>query len=441
MVVWHRERMSTREIQEREVNRVVVVGASLAGLRAAETLRNEGFGGEVVVIGAETHRPYDRPPLSKKLLAGEWEPDRIHLRPADSFDELDVEWRLGIAASGLDPDRDLLHLSDGTDIEFDGCIIATGATCRRMPEQSRYSHVHELRTLDDSMRLRSELAEGDHHVVVIGAGFIGLEVAATAKQLGNRVTVLEGAAAPLIRGLGAAMGSAIGAMHAERGVGIRCDVQVDRLHDDGVLLVGGELVEADIVVVGIGVVPATAWLGDSGLELRDGVVCDETLNARRTDGSTRPGVYAAGDVLRWPNALFDEEMRVEHWTNAAEQGAAAAKNLLAAAGIVTGATDGDDVTTGDPRPTRPEPYAPVPFFWSDQFDIRVQFLGRSGPDDEVVVAAGSIEDGKFLALYRQGERLHGALGVNAPRWVMKMRTSLTERASWDDALAVADTFS
>ncbi len=354
-----------------QMDRVVVVGASLAGLRAAETLRSDGFEGEVVVVGAEPHRPYDRPPLSKKVLAGEWEPDRIQLRQPDSFDELDVEWRLGLAATGLDPDAGILHLSDGTDVSFDGCIIATGAACRRLPEQGRHGHVHELRTLDDAMRLRADLSAGDHHVVVIGAGFIGLEVAATAKQLGNRVTVLEGAPAPLIRGLGEEMGAAVGALHAERGVDIRCGVQVDRLHENGVLLADGELIESDLVVVGIGVVPATAWLDDSGLELRDGVVCDETLNARRADGGLRPGVYAAGDVLRWPNSLFDEEMRIEHWTNAAEQGAAAARNLLAAS-----------------RGEEPEAYAPVPFFWSDQFDIRVQFLGRSAPDDEVVVAAG-----------------------------------------------------
>lgn len=417
-----------------DLNRIVVVGASLAGLRAAETLRSEGFDGEVVIVGAEPHRPYDRPPLSKKLLAGEWEPDRIHLRQPDTFDDLDVEWRFGVAGAGLDPRAGVLHLTDGIDLAYDGCIIATGATCRRLPEQSRYGHVHEVRTLDDSMRLRAEIADGGRHVVVIGAGFIGLEVAATAKQLGNDVTVLEGGPAPLMRGLGAEMGRAIGAMHEARGVTLRCDVQIDRLHDDGVLLVGrdgveGELIEADIVVVGIGVVPATSWLGDSGLQLRDGVVCNETLNALDASGNTVPGVYAAGDVLRWPNPLFGEEMRVEHWTNAAEQGAAAAKNLLAAAGL---------------RADAPEPYAPVPFFWSDQFDIRVQFLGRAHADDHVEVVLGSTEpdhDGavKFLALYRSGNRLHGALGVNAPRWAMKMRGQLLEQASWDDALAHAAT--
>ena len=402
------------------MQRVVVIGASLAGLRAAETLRSAGFDGQVVVVGAEPHRPYDRPPLSKKLLAGEWEPERIHLRRPDVFDDLDVEWRLGVAASRLDLEGRRVELSDGDALAFDACIIATGATCRRLPDQGRFAHVHELRTLDDSMRLRAELAGGGRRVVVIGAGFIGLEVAATAAGLGNEVTVLEGGSAPLVRGLGEEMGRAIGAMHAERGVEIRCEVRVDRLDEAGVVLEGGELIEADIVVVGIGVVPATRWLEGSGIELRDGVVCDETLLARSESGGVVDGVYAAGDVLRWPNPLFGEEMRVEHWTNAAEQGAQAARNLLA---VAAGA--------------EPEPYAPVPFFWSDQFDIRIQFLGRSAVDDEVVVAAGSVEDGTFLALYGRDGRLHGALGVNAPRWVMPMRTLLLDGATWDGALAHA----
>jgi NADPH-dependent 2,4-dienoyl-CoA reductase/sulfur reductase-like enzyme len=405
-----------------QLEQVVVIGASLAGLRAAETLRSEGFEGKVTVVGAETHRPYDRPPLSKKLLAGEWEPDRIHLRQPDSFDELDVEWKLGVAASRLDLDARRVDLSDGTSLDFDGCIIATGAGCRRLPDQGRHAHVHEVRTVDDSMRLRAEIADGGRHVVVIGAGFIGLEVAATAKQLGNQVTVLEGASAPLIRGLGAEMGAAIGAMHEANGIDIRCNVRVDRLDPAGVLLEGGELVESDVVVVGIGVVPATQWLDDSGLEIRDGVVCDETLLARRTDGSPVPGVYAAGDVLRWPNALFGEEMRIEHWTNAAEQGAAAARSMLA-------------VAAGE----APEPYAPIPFFWSDQADIRIQFLGRAADDDEVLVGAGSIADGKFLTLYGREGKLHGALGVNAPRWVMPIRKLLLAGASWDEAVAHAAT--
>ncbi len=404
----------------------MVVGASLAGLRAAETLRGEGFDGEVVVIGAEPHRPYDRPPLSKKLLAGEWGPDRIQLRQPDAFDELDVDWRFGLAAAGLDLERRLLHLTDGDTLTFDGCVIATGAACRRLPEQSRHAHVHELRTVDDAMRLRSDLAGGGKRVVVIGAGFIGLEVAATAHQLGNDVTVLEGAPAPLARGLGEAMGSAIGELHRAAGIDLRCGVRVERLRDDGVMIAGDsstELVPADVIVVGIGVVPTTAWLADSGLEVRDGVVCDSMLRARRTDGSPVDGVYAAGDVLRWHNELFDEEMRVEHWTNAAEQGAAAGKNLVRS-------------FAGDAG----EPYAPVPFFWSDQLDLRIQFVGRAaaGPTEpvDVTVAAGDPADGMWLALYSDSAtgRLRGALGVNAPRWVMPMRALLSARASLPEAI-------
>jgi NADPH-dependent 2,4-dienoyl-CoA reductase/sulfur reductase-like enzyme len=399
------------------LDRVVIVGASLAGLRAAETLRQHDAVGSVVVVGAEPHRPYDRPPLSKKLLSGEWEPDRIHLRQPDVFDDLDVEWRLGAAAAGLDLGDRTVRLTDGSSVEFDGVVVATGAVPRRLLGHDDFDHVHELRSLDDALALRAEITPGGRRVVVIGAGFIGLEAAATAKTLGNDVVVLEGASAPLIRGLGAEMGEAIAELHRAKGIDVRCDVRIEALTHDGVRLEGGELVLADVVVVGIGVTPATDWLADSGLELRDGVVCDANLNAV-VDGTPVPGVFAAGDVARWPNELFDEEMRVEHWTNAAEQGAHAAGNLVRAA-------------QGEPL----QPYAPLPFFWSDQFEHRIQFLGRASADDEVRVVAGSVEDGKFLALFGRRGRLHGALGVNAPRWVMPTRKLFMERASWDDALA------
>ena len=395
-----------------ELERVVIVGASLAGLRAAETLRQKEFAGSIVIVGAEPHRPYDRPPLSKKLLAGEWEADRIQLRQPGTFDDLDVEWRFGVAASRLSLDPRRIDLTDGTSLDFDGVIIATGATPRRLAGQGRFDHVHELRSLDDALGVRQQIVEGGKRVVVIGAGFIGLEVASTARGLGNDVVVLEGAPAPLIRGLGADMGAAIADIHRERGVDVRCGVTVDELTESGVV-VDGETLTADVVVVGVGVVPATQWLSDSGLELNDGIVCDEMLCAA-------DGVYAAGDVARWTNPLFGEEMRIEHWTNAAEQGALAAENLLA---TVAG--------------QNPQPYAPVPFFWSDQFDQRIQFLGRSASDDEVVVGAGSVADGKLLALYGRNGKLHGAFGLNAPRWVMPMRKLLMAQASWDEALAHA----
>jgi NADPH-dependent 2,4-dienoyl-CoA reductase/sulfur reductase-like enzyme len=404
------------------LQRVVVVGASLAGLRAAETLAQRSPELDLVVVGAEPHRPYDRPPLSKKLLSGEWEADRIQLRQPESFDDLDVDWRFGVAVSqlvlasagGSGASGGRLELSDGSSLDADGIIIATGASPRRLPRQSEFAHVHVLRTLDDALAVRSVIAEGGKRVVVIGAGFIGLEVAATARQLENTVTVIEGAAAPLIRGLGDQMGALVADIHRGRGVDLRCGVQVESLTATGVQL-SGEHIDADLVVVGIGVVPATHWLDDSGLELRDGIVCNETLQAA-------PGIYAAGDVARWPNPLFGEEMRVEHWTNAAEQGALAANNLL-------------DVAAGEMG----VPYGPVPFFWSDQFDQRIQFLGRSSADDDVVIAAGSVAEGKLLALYGRNGRLHGAFGLNAPRWVMPMRKQLLEQVTLDAAVDFAAT--
>ena len=396
------------------MKRVVVVGASLAGLRAAETLRNKEFSGEITVIGSETHRPYDRPPLSKKLLAGEWEPNRILLRQDDVFDDLDVEWRLGVRASRLDLEGRRLELADGSSIDYDGAIIATGAAPRRLPGQDRHGHAQVLRSLDDALAMRSALIAGGRRVVVIGGGFIGLEVASTAHGLGNDVVVVEGASAPLVRGLGVEMGAAIADIHRARGVEIRCDVMVEGLTERGVQL-AGEHLDADLVIVGIGVAAATDWLDGSGLELRDGVVCDAALQAA-------PNVFAAGDVARWPNQLFGEEMRIEHWTNAAEQGAWAASNLLAA-------SIGDEVL----------PYAPVPFFWSDQYDQRLQFLGLSAPDDEVVVAAGSVAEGKLLALYGRSGRLHGAFGLNAPRWVMPMRNLLLEQVDFAAAIDHAST--
>lgn len=405
--------------------RIVIVGGSLAGLRAAETLRQEGYGGTITLIGAEAHLPYDRPPLSKKLLAGDWEADRIQLRKADDVASLAVDLQLGVSATGLDLDRRVVVVDGSRDAPFDGLVIATGARPRRLPGQfdTRPRGTHELRTLDDSLALRAAVRAGDRRVVVIGAGFIGLEVAATVRRAGCDVTVLEGAEAPLIRGLGAEMGRAVAAVHDDEGVSVRCGVAVAGLEPEGVRLGDGELVAADDVVVGIGVAPTTAWLEGSGLTLRDGVVCDETLSTGVA------GVYAAGDIVRWPNALFGEEMRIEHWTNAAEQGAAAASNLLA------------ELSGRDPVP-----YAPVPFFWSDQYRHRIQFLGRAFADgasapaaDECVrIVAGSPAERRFLALYGRAGRLRGALGLNAPRLVMPYRQLLASGASWDDALASSE---
>lgn len=398
------------------MDRIVVVGASLAGLWACESLRAGGYDGTITLVGAESHQPYDRPPLSKALLKGDWEPERIQLRKPGELDSLGLDLRLGVLANALDAPNRTVTLASGEALAADGVIVATGSEPRPLPNQPDLDGVTMLRTLDDSLALRSLLADRPRFAV-IGAGFIGLEVAATAAQSGCVVTVLEGAPAPLMRGLGQEMGEVVARVHARHGVDVRCAVQVAGIEGadgrtTGVRLGGGDLVPADVVVVGIGVSPATEWVEGSGLEIRDGIVCADSLRAGA-------GIYAAGDCARWVNNLFGEageEMRVEHWSNAAEQGQAAAKNLLAE-------------LAGEP----PTPYAPVPFFWSDQFDSRIQYVGRAHGDDEVRVVAGDL-DGAFMALYGHGGRLRGVLGVNMPKPVMRMRKLLADRASWEDAV-------
>ena len=393
---------------------IVIVGASLAGLRAAEALRHESYDGRLVMIGDEPHLPYDRPPLSKELLAGEWEAEQIALRK-QPYDDLDLDLRLGRRAAGLDLAARAVDLDGDERIAFDGLVIATGARPRTLPDMPPLDGIFVLRTLDDSLAIRARL-DARPRVVVIGAGFIGSEVAATCRQRGLDVTVLEMLPVPMVRAVGPVVGEVCGRLHHDHGVDLRCGVTVTGFegHDrvERVRLSDGSAIDADVVVVGVGVVPATDWLEGSGLTLDDGVVCDETCLAA-------PGIVAAGDVARWPNPLFDgESMRVEHWTNATEQGVAAARRLLASDAAA-------------------EAYAPVPFVWSDQYDVKIQVVGCIHSDDEVVVADGSFAERRFVALFGRGDRLVGALGFSRPRIVMQYRRMIAERASWDDALARA----
>ena len=409
---------------------VVVVGASLAGLRACEGLRQQGYEGRITLLGDEVESPYDRPPLSKAFLAGDWDAERIRLRKAEVLSTLHLDMRLGVRAASLDTAAARLWLADGSSVAYDGLIIATGAAPRRLPGQPDVEGVLSLRTRADSSALRSLLTaprDRPARLVVIGAGFIGLEAASTARKIGCDVTVLEGAPAPLTRGLGADMGRSITALHEAHGVPVHCGARVVSVDHDGTRVTGvhidsaatGDTVlPADVVLVGVGVSPCTEWLGGSGLDLTDGIVCDGTL------ATGAPHVFAAGDCVRWPNAVFaghdDMVMRVEHWTNASEQGAAAAANLLRTA-------------RGEPA----EPFASVPFFWSDQYDQRVQFVGRAHGDDDVQVVAGTPGDGPFTALYGWQGRLRGALGLTMPKLVMRFRQLVAEQTPFDEALARA----
>jgi len=398
---------------------VAIVGMSLAGLRAAETLRRAGFDGRITAIGAEERLPYDRPPLSKELLAGKWTEPEIDLRK-QGVDDLALDWQLGRRAVALDLADRRVELDDGTRVEFDGLVIATGSTPRRLPASAfpdgaeQLDGAYVLRTLDDAIGIRDRL-DGRPRVVVIGAGFIGAEVAATCRGRGLDVTVLEALPQPMVRGLGPTIGGVCGDLHRDHGVDLRLGVAVEAVEGDGrverVRLGDGTTIAADLLVVGIGVVPATDWLAGSGLTIDNGVVCDETCLAA-------PGVVVAGDVARWPNPLFDGElMRLEHWTNATEQGVFAAERLLAA--------DGHDRATA---------FEPVPFVWSDQYDVKIQSVGRFTADDDVHIAHGSLEERRFVALFGRGDRLVGALGFGRPRHVMQYRRMIGDRRSLADAL-------
>ena len=400
---------------------VCIVGASLAGLTAAETLRGAGFDGRLIIVDPSTDLPPDRPPLSKQVLAGEWEPDKAVHRSATRLPELGVELRLGVAAISLDAETRTLGLSDGTSITADGIVLAMGAAPRLLFEG--ITGVHVLRTMSDCLTIRAELDTGSPRVAVIGAGFIGAEVAATCRGRGLDVTMIEAAEVPLGRVLPGRIGDFVTRLHRDEGVDVRLGVGVSGLTVEGdtkvLALDDGSEVRAQVVIVGVGVVPNTGWLEGSGLTLDDGVRCDETCLAA-------PGIVAAGDVASWPNQRFDEVMRVEQWENAIEMGEHAARRLLAE---LPGAAADD--------PARTAAFQPIPWFWSDQYDRKLQLAGRPAGSDDIEIVEGTVEERRFVALFRRGDRCTGVLGVNRPRHVMQARMKMAESLDWQ---AVRDLF-
>jgi len=397
-----------------QLGKIAVVGASLAGLRAVELFRRAGFDGELVLVGDERHLPYDRPPLSKEVLRGEWTQDRIALR-RKSYDDLQVELILGRSAVELRTDAREVCLEDGDSVSYDGLLIATGGRARALPNQPALDGVFTLRTLDDSLAIRAAL-ETKPRVVVVGAGFIGAEVAASACQLGLDVTMIEALETPLARTLGPEIGGILQQAHERRGVRVLCGRRVERFEGTervtGLTLDDGTTLDCGLVVVGIGMTPSVAWLEGSGVELDDGVRCDETLS------TSVPGIVAAGDVANWFNPLFEERMRVEHWTNAVEQARHAVSTLLAAAGEA-------------------KPFSSVPMFWSDQFEIKIQGAGRPRPSDALSVIRDSNAE-QLVALYSRAGRVVGAVTFNKPPKLIQLRMLIAKGGTLDEAVQIAE---
>ena len=376
------------------IGRVVVAGAGLAGLRTAERLRRLGHTGPITVAGAEEHLPYDRPPLSKSVLA-EVTADRPPLRDED-YAPLDLDLRLGVRATGVDvAGRRLLLGAEA--VEYDRLVIATGVRPRLPALFASWAGVHVLRHWEDCVALRAELA-GARSLVVVGAGVLGCEVAATARGLGLDVTLVERLDQPLSPVLGPAIGAHLAGLHRAAGVRVRCGTEVTGLKGDGrvagVELADGTVLLADVVVVAVGSVPNTEWLAGSGIAVDDGVVCD------RTGRTSVPEVYAAGDVARLPHPWAGGTVRFEHWTGAVDTAQLVAANLLA---------------------EEPKPLAAVPYFWSDQYGLRLQALGLPSPADEFAVVDGSLGSGRFLAHYRRDGVVTGAAAIGMPGPLAKCR--------------------
>lgn len=383
----------------------VVVGAGLAGGRAVETLRAEGFDGRIVLVGAEPDRPYERPPLSKEVLRAEAEPDSVYLREESWYASNDVDLRLAATVTELDPSGNV-RLGSGETIAFDACLLATGGRVRRLHvEGAELEGVRYLRTVREATGLRAELARKPH-VVVVGAGFIGAEVAASARTLGCEVTMIEVLEVPLQRVLGDELGRLYARIHTDNGVDLRLGEGVERFEGDGrveaVVGSSGTRYPADLVVVGVGIDPNVEPAEAGGIRCDNGIVVDERCR------TSAPKVFAAGDVANRPDEYSGKRIRVEHFQNAQNSGPAAARNMLG----------------------KGEPFQEVPWFWSDQYDVNLQMLGHALPTEDRVIR-GSLEARDFIAFDLSGDRIVAAVGINRGKEISVARRLISRRVPVD----------
>ncbi len=400
---------------------IAIAGASLAGLSAAETLRRDGFKGQIVLCGAENVHPYDRTLLSKSYLLEETPEERLLLRPPEFYAEHRIETRLGVRVTGLDIDARRLELESGEQIPFDAALLATGSRPRRLRlPGADLPGVLTLRSLDDARALRQALASAEAQsgrIGIIGAGFIGAEIASACRALALDVSVVEMLPVPLSRALGPEMGTLFAEIHREHGVDLRLGAEVAAIEGsarvEAIRLQDGSTIPCHTVVVGVGVTPETGWLEGSGIALDDGVPVDHFCE------TNVPGIFAAGDLARWPYTFPASDdtvsVRLEHWDNALRQGESAAHNML-----------GQHV-----------PYRPTPYFWSDQYDLKIQMLGLA-PTWETLVVRGDPATRSFLAFYLVDGRIWAGLLVNRPRDMVPLKRLIASGARLDVALLADD---